>query len=148
ATAHGRLRSGVHGVLVITRSEESKHRVELQEATTVSRSGMPTRLPLCRGNRPLPLSWVISIVVLILAPPARGEPRSSPTLSVVGTNDLHGRIERVAVLAGYVEILRQVRKEDGGAVLLVDAGDMFQGTVESNTVEGASVVRAYNAVGY
>jgi 5'-nucleotidase len=33
-------------------------------------------------------------------------------------------------------------------VLLVDAGDMWQGTLESNLSEGASVVAAYNALGY
>jgi len=32
--------------------------------------------------------------------------------------------------------------------LLIDAGDMFQGTLESNLSEGASVVAAYNALGY
>ena len=32
--------------------------------------------------------------------------------------------------------------------MLVDAGDMFQGTLESNMTEGAAVVRAYNALGY
>ena len=44
--------------------------------------------------------------------------------------------------------LRAARARDGGAVLLVDAGDMFQGTLESNLTEGASVVAAYNALGY
>jgi 5'-nucleotidase len=33
-------------------------------------------------------------------------------------------------------------------VLLLDAGDMFQGTLESNLGEGAPVVAAYNALGY
>ena len=33
-------------------------------------------------------------------------------------------------------------------MLLIDAGDMWQGTLESNLSEGASVVDAYNALGY
>jgi 2',3'-cyclic-nucleotide 2'-phosphodiesterase (5'-nucleotidase family) len=69
------------------------------------------------------------------------------TLSIVGTNDLHGALERLPLLAGFVANLRAVRAADGG-VLLVDAGDMFQGTLESNLAEGAGVVRAYNALGY
>jgi 2',3'-cyclic-nucleotide 2'-phosphodiesterase (5'-nucleotidase family) len=69
-------------------------------------------------------------------------------LTVVGTNDLHGQVERVAALAGHVDILRQQAKKAGGAVVLVDAGDMFQGTLESNLKEGAAVVAAYNRVGY
>ena len=76
------------------------------------------------------------------------------TLSIIGTNDLHGRIfprngrGGLAVLAGYVNNLRAVRKADGGAVLLIDAGDTFQGTAESNLTEGAVVIDAYNALGY
>jgi 2',3'-cyclic-nucleotide 2'-phosphodiesterase (5'-nucleotidase family) len=76
------------------------------------------------------------------------------TLSIVGTNDLHGGIVPrdgrggLALLGGYVKNLRAARARDGGAVLLVDGGDMFQGTLESNLTEGASVVAAYNALGY
>lgn len=70
------------------------------------------------------------------------------TISIVGTNDLHGAISRLPLLAGYVANLRAARSADGGGVLLVDAGDMFQGTLESNIAEGADVVRAYNAMGY
>ena len=33
-------------------------------------------------------------------------------------------------------------------MLLVDAGDMWQGTLASNLSEGTAVVRAYNALGY
>jgi 2',3'-cyclic-nucleotide 2'-phosphodiesterase (5'-nucleotidase family) len=35
-----------------------------------------------------------------------------------------------------------------GAFVLVDAGDMFQGTIASNGDEGATVVAAYNSLGY
>jgi 5'-nucleotidase len=66
----------------------------------------------------------------------------------VGTNDLHGALERLPLLGGFVANLRAARAADGGGVLLVDAGDMFQGTLESNLAEGADVVRAYNALGY
>ncbi len=76
------------------------------------------------------------------------------TISVIGTNDVHGSLLPVdgnrglTLLAGYVDNLRKTRAEDGGAVLLIDAGDMWQGTLESNLSEGAAVVAAYNAMGY
>jgi 5'-nucleotidase len=54
----------------------------------------------------------------------------------------------LALLSGYVDNVRAARARDGGAVLLIDAGDMWQGTLESNLTEGASVVAAYNALGY
>jgi 5'-nucleotidase len=91
--------------------------------------------------------------ILFLA--ASCQPRDGTvTLSVVGTNDVHGALLPVdgnrglALFAGYVKNLRETRTEDGGAVLLIDAGDMWQGTLESNLSEGASVVAAFNEIGY
>ncbi len=79
---------------------------------------------------------------------------SGITLSIVGTNDRHGAIVPrdgrggLAMFAGFVQNLRAARARDGGAVLVIDAGDMFQGTLESNLNEGAAIVDAYNAIGY
>ncbi len=105
------------------------------------------------------------LLLSLAAPGCRGAPPERPTpapaaaassaparpsrvvLSIVGTNDLHGHISALPWLGGYVANLRAARAADGG-VLLVDAGDMFQGTLESNLVEGASVVDGYNALGY
>ena len=89
------------------------------------------------------------------APTSAAPATASPlTLSIVGTNDLHGGITGangrggLALLGGYVANLRAARARDGGAVLLIDGGDIFQGTLESNLGEGAAVVAAYNALGY
>lgn len=82
-----------------------------------------------------------------VAPPAP-PPRPPITLSIVGTNDLHGALPRLPILAGYINNLRKVRRAAGGDVILLDGGDMFQGTLESNIAEGADVVAAYNAMGY
>lgn len=70
------------------------------------------------------------------------------TVTIIGTNDLHGALDRLPVFAGFVANVRAARAADGGGVLLVDAGDMFQGTLESNLAEGADVVAAYNQLGY
>lgn len=96
-------------------------------------------------------------------PSAPASPRSEPaqpaavpapaapapiTISIIGTNDLHGALERLPMFGGFVANLRAARAADGGGVLLLDGGDMFQGTLESNLSEGADVVRAYNQLGY
>jgi 2',3'-cyclic-nucleotide 2'-phosphodiesterase (5'-nucleotidase family) len=79
---------------------------------------------------------------------------ASVTLSIVGTSDLHGAarprsgLGGLPLLAGYVNNLRAARTLDGGAVLLIDSGDTFQGDVESNLSEGALIVDAYNAMAY
>jgi 5'-nucleotidase len=70
------------------------------------------------------------------------------TLSVVTTNDVHGRLAQLPLLGGYVRNLRAARAADAGAVLLLDAGDIFQGTLESNSTEGAAMLRGYRALGY
>ncbi len=75
-------------------------------------------------------------------------------ITVIGTNDVHGELIAKAdrgglvSVSGYVEAAREIRRHDGGGVLLIDAGDMWQGTLESNLSEGEAVVRAYNAMGY
>ena len=64
-------------------------------------------------------------------------------LTIIGTSDLHGHVERLPLLGGYVRAVRAKRP-----VLLVDGGDLFQGTIVSNRAEGAPVVRAMNVLGY
>lgn len=93
------------------------------------------------------MCWELSLV-------AQQSASSRVVISIIGTNDLHGGIlprdgrGGLALLGGYLKNLRAVRARDGGAVVLIDAGDMFQGTLESNLSEGAPVVAAYNALGY
>jgi 2',3'-cyclic-nucleotide 2'-phosphodiesterase (5'-nucleotidase family) len=87
-------------------------------------------------------------------PSAASSRPSTVTLSIVGTNDRHGAMTAregrggLATFAGFVQNLRAARARDGGAVLVIDAGDMFQGTLESNLNEGAAIVDAYNVIGY
>ena len=75
-------------------------------------------------------------------------------ISLIGTNDVHGVFSPepdrggLVTISGYVDAVRAARSEDGGAVLLIDAGDMWQGMLESNLAEGATVVEAYNAMEY
>lgn len=112
-------------------------------------------------RRTSPLARILALAAIVAAvgfPHAQAPfaaPASRPiTLSIVGTNDLHGGVlprdgrGGLALFSGYMKALRDARQRDGGAVLLIDGGDMFQGTLESNLSEGASVVAAYNALGY
>ena len=102
------------------------------------------------------IQYPVSIAILLLITSCDAGRVDSPTitLSVISTNDVHGALLPVdgnrglALLAGYVNNLRETRAEDGGEVLLIDAGDMWQGTLESNLSEGASVVAAFNALDY
>ena len=115
-----------------------------------------------------PWSWTICSVALVAAciplagtvhgaqdPAADSDGATGRvTLSIVGTTDLHGRVfpdngrGGLALLGGYLRNLRAAREADGGAVLLLDAGDTFESGIASNISEGALVVDAYNALGY
>ncbi len=92
--------------------------------------------------------------------PAAAAPAKPIHLTVVGTNDLHGwvnprqvklkdgataEVGGVALLAGY---LANLRAQNPGGVVLVDAGDLFQGTLAANLTEGTVVIDAYNKLGY
>ncbi|HEX2676423.1 MAG TPA: metallophosphoesterase, partial [Polyangiales bacterium] len=68
------------------------------------------------------------------------------TLSIVGIGDVHGHVEQMAQLGGYLNALRGQRNREGGKVLVLDSGDIFQGTLESNLGEGAAMVHAYRAL--
>ena len=77
-----------------------------------------------------------------------GEPT---TIAIVHTNDTHGNVsdnEKNTIgfgkLATYVEQL----KAENENVLLVDAGDMFQGLPFANLEKGHSVIELANTVGY
>lgn len=78
---------------------------------------------------------------------------------VIGTNDFHGYLQPqlmqieegtlsqggASTFAGYVRIL-QKKYED--QLILLDAGDLFQGTLESNSFLGKPVIEFYNLLPY
>lgn len=66
-------------------------------------------------------------------------------ITIVGTADVHGHVEMLPLFAGYVDILRSDKYR---TLVLVDGGDMFQGTLASNLREGAPIVEVYNLLKY
>ncbi|ATB49539.1 bifunctional metallophosphatase/5'-nucleotidase [Corallococcus macrosporus] len=89
----------------------------------------------------------------------RAAPPEPIRITLVGINDFHGQVEPhrtplkdgqvleeggAATLAAYVA---RLRADNPGGVVLLDAGDMFQGTLPSNLTEGAVVVDVYNHLG-
>lgn len=86
------------------------------------------------------------------------------TIAILGVNDIHGNLTPedaktrenppaepisyqrggAAYLASHVRILR---KEWNNRLMILDAGDEFQGSLESNIEEGAPMVRVFNSIG-
>ncbi|WNL38717.1 5'-nucleotidase C-terminal domain-containing protein [Halomonas sp. PAMB 3232] len=90
----------------------------------------------------MPLSrtgWAIA--ALALSPGVLAAPF---TLTIYHTNDLHGRTDQYPPL---VSALEQARSEYGEGLLL-DAGDIFSGTLYFNAFKGLDAVEFMNTMGY
>ena len=92
-------------------------------------------------------------------PAAQEVPSSAQRLRIIGTNDFHGGLEARPdtddVVRGggafMAAAIRQAEREcrlPECATILLDGGDMFQGTAASNLVHGRSVIELYNYLGY
>ncbi len=103
-----------------------------------------------RTNRLTRLVTLVFATLLLASCSTTIDDESPLVLTIVGTNDVHGQLlprdggGGLVTLSGYVNVLRATQDD----VLLIDAGDMWQGTLESNLNEGAAVTEAYNAMGF
>ncbi|MCM0607297.1 MAG: bifunctional metallophosphatase/5'-nucleotidase [Xanthomonadaceae bacterium] len=109
------------------------------------------------------------VAVLSILPSCSSQQKSYSSQSlekvvVLGLNDFHGSLEQrtektiefsgkkastyqdggAAVFASYVKILKKVH---GSRLLVVDAGDEWQGSLDSNLERGATVVQFFNRIG-
>jgi 5'-nucleotidase/UDP-sugar diphosphatase len=118
-----------------------------------------------RGVMPLMIFMVLG--VLALAAQAGDQTASDDglmRLHLMWTNDMHGHIAPEpakfmnpdfppplgggASAANYIKEVRAAAEAAGEPVLLVDVGDMFQGTPIGNKTKGEAVIKYYNEIGY
>ena len=104
---------------------------------------------------------------LAVAPERGGGPRAqrggaaaptAPFLRIISTNDFHGALEgradargvRRGGAAAVAAAVRQAQRECAPlcATILLDGGDMFQGTPASNLAYGRPVTELYDSLGY
>jgi len=70
-------------------------------------------------------------------------------LTILHTNDLHGRVHELTVLSAMAKRVRAEVLAAGGGVLLVDAGDAEEKSLlESDVTKGAAVAALLKAAGY
>lgn len=89
---------------------------------------------------------------------APGQGGRASVLRLISTNDFHGGLEprsdgaagRRGGAAHLATVIRRLEREctGGCASLLVDGGDLFQGTQASNLAFGRPVIALYNALGH
>jgi len=66
---------------------------------------------------------------------------TTTSITIYHTNDVHGHIETSAVLSNFL-------KSQKKPFVLLDAGDIFQGTPEGDLTNGEVVVKVMNELGY
>lgn len=112
---------------------------------------------MIRGLRAL----LAAVTLAFSLPAGAAAPRC---IAVVGTNDLHGAIEpyRIGItetspaneqvttggVIGLSAYVQQLRSTYGDRMVLLDGGDLFQGTMASNLSRGQAVIDAYNLLDY
>ena len=86
----------------------------------------------------------------------RAKPEDRRTISLIHTTDLHGHIaptrtytgtENVGGFARCATMIRQWRREHPDSLLL-DMGDVWQGTPASHADQGSIMMRLFNRLGY
>ncbi len=111
----------------------------------------------------LKFSFVLLIFSLLIFP-AKSHPQQLQRLTVFFTNDIHGGITetkaeflnpefppilgRGASAARIIETVRQQAQREHFSVLVLDAGDIFQGTLVGTLSRGKAIVEYMNRVGY
>ncbi len=111
-------------------------------------------LKLMRGNL---LKWLVMSTCLLavaLSPNALSTDSTDLSLTILHTNDIHAHLEpfiehgkTVGGIARIAHLIRDFRQKEPDA-LVVDAGDIFQGTPLYTKYKGEPEVHALNMVGY
>ncbi len=105
-----------------------------------------------------------SLAVLVLAAVSAVADTEPRRLHLIWTNDIHGHIAPEPArfmnpefppplggapsAAAYIKRVREEAAAAGEDVLLVDVGDIFQGTPIGSKTEGRAVIEYFNAIGY
>lgn len=93
---------------------------------------------------------MLLLLLTVYVVPVFAETGHVQKVTVITVNDFHGMIEEqgknagLSKLAGYI---KQVRETEPNTVVL-SAGDMFQGSVDSNLLYGKTVIDAMNDIGF
>src|SRR6516164_1767942 len=107
-------------------------------------------------------SRMLAVIAAVTALAVSGCAAQPTQITILATNDIHGGIEPsvakdgtieggLAAFSGTVKAIRaglRTRLGEQVGVLVLDAGDQFQGTLISNHNEGQLVFHAMSLVGY
>ncbi len=75
---------------------------------------------------------------------------SAKTITILHTNDIHSRVEENMDSIGYAKLAALLKQQKAASpnTIMVDAGDTFHGQTIANLVQGESIVKIMNMIGY
>lgn len=74
---------------------------------------------------------------------------ANPALTIIHTNDVHGRIEESKGVIGDAKLATLIKEERAkGETIVLDAGDAFQGMPISNSTKGEDMAAIMNKIGF
>ena len=100
-------------------------------------------------KRMIMAAFVIWWAVFSLWASALAQP-AEISLRIIGINDFHGALIETSSYAGAAKMASAVKtlsEEKDGNVLILAAGDMMQGSMESNLERGQTVIEMMNLIG-
>jgi 5'-nucleotidase len=108
--------------------------ISLLAGCSTATSGKSERVPASDSEATVHLIATTDVHGYILAQPSQGSSANPANLMTGG----------IDVMSGYLNIAKKADPD----TLLVDSGDLFQGTIISNTTNGSTVVTWMNYAGY
>jgi len=100
-------------------------------------------------------SMIVLLLLLLALPVGLGAAEESAAdlvgIQVLTVNDFHGALTENGKNPGAAKMARVIlaaKSKNPGGTLILSAGDMFQGTPDSNLLGGKPVVAVMNAVGF
>ncbi len=122
-------------------------------------------LTACATPTPTPIPTLAPTVTP--APPTATPtlaPTATPTgplsITILHTNDMHGHLEGEKIKGGdgttfefggilnVIGTIARLKTDAGNRTLVLDDGDLWQGTFASNRDQGKTIIAAMNAIGY
>lgn len=94
-------------------------------------------------------AFAICWAIFSLAASALAQP-TEISLRIIGMNDFHGALVETSSYAGAAKVasaVENLKREANDRAIVLSAGDMMQGSIESNLERGRTVIEMMNVIG-
>ena len=97
------------------------------------------------------LALILVLVLTLVAAPALAADSDQITLQILSVNDFHGALVGAGKNPGAAKLaqyIKEAKAKNPDGTLILSAGDLFQGSADSNLMYGKPVVDSMNEIGF